>query len=60
MKRLKFGHFFYHYLDSDENFTKTNPNLDQYAGKIMFPEKLAKANEILKRVGLPNQIFKKG
>ena len=37
-----------------------NPELDKYAGKVMFPEKLAKANEILKRVGLPKQIFKEG
>lgn len=27
--------------------------LDKYNGKVLFPEKLAKANEVLKRIGLP-------
>ncbi len=27
--------------------------LEQFRGKILFPEKLAKANEILAKVGLP-------
>ena len=36
-----------------------NPDLDQYAGKVMFPKKLAKANAILKKVGLPKQVLKK-
>jgi hypothetical protein len=30
-----------------------NPALDKYKGVIFFPEKLAQANETLKRVGLP-------
>ena len=28
-------------------------SLEKYKGKILFPEKLAKANEVLKRIGLP-------
>lgn len=28
-------------------------SLEQYKGKILFPEKLAKANEVLKKIGLP-------
>lgn len=28
-------------------------SLDQYNGKVLFPEQLAKANEVLKRIGLP-------
>ena len=28
-------------------------SLDVYNDKILFPEKLAKANEMLKKVGLP-------
>ena len=28
-------------------------SLEQYKGKILFPEKLAKANRILKKAGLP-------
>jgi len=28
--------------------------LEQYKGKNLFPEKLAKANEVLKNTGLPN------
>ena len=27
--------------------------LEQFRGKTLFPEKLAKANEVLKRIGLP-------
>ena len=27
--------------------------LDKYVGKVLFPDKLAKANETLKRIGLP-------
>ena len=30
-------------------------SLEKYKGKNLFPEKLAKANEMLKRVGLPKQ-----
>ena len=27
--------------------------LEKYKGEVLFPEKLAKANETLKRIGLP-------
>jgi hypothetical protein len=27
--------------------------LEKYKGKNLFPEKLAKANDVLKRIGLP-------
>ena len=30
-----------------------DPLLDQYAGKVLFPEKLARANEVLRTAGLP-------
>ena len=29
-----------------------DPLLDQYAGKVLFPEKLARANEVLRTAGL--------
>ncbi|MCC5917775.1 MAG: hypothetical protein JJU02_10680 [Cryomorphaceae bacterium] len=32
---------------------KIDSKLEKYRGKILFPEKLKKANEILDRVGLP-------
>jgi hypothetical protein len=32
--------------------------LEQFRDKILFPEKLAKANEILKKVGLPKKEIK--
>ena len=32
---------------------KINKDLDKYAKKILFPEKLKEANRILKEVGLP-------
>ena len=28
-------------------------SLEKYNGKVLFPEKLAKANEVLKKIGLP-------
>ncbi len=28
-------------------------SLEKFKGKILFPEKLLKANEVLKRIGLP-------
>lgn len=28
-------------------------NLDQYRDKVLFPEKLEKANEVLKKTGIP-------
>ncbi len=33
--------------------TKTDKKLERFRGKILFPEKLEKANEILTRAGLP-------
>lgn len=30
-----------------------DPSLDKYHGKVLFPEKLAKANEMLKTAKLP-------
>lgn len=30
-----------------------DPSLDQYKDKILFPEKLAKANKMLKKAKLP-------
>jgi len=35
-----------------------DPSLEQYKGKNLFPEKLAKANEVLKRIGLPKVMEK--
>ncbi len=32
---------------------KVNPDLDKYRDVILFPEKVKKANHILKTVGLP-------
>lgn len=37
--------------------TTYNPDLDQYAGKVLFPEQVARAKEFLDRVGLPPQIL---
>jgi hypothetical protein len=34
-------------------------SLEQYKGKNLFPKKLAKANEVLKKIGLPNLDFNK-
>ena len=32
-----------------------NPSLEQYRDKVLFPEKLAKANEMLKKTKLPKK-----
>jgi hypothetical protein len=32
---------------------KIDKRLERFRGKVLFPEKLEKANEILNRVGLP-------
>ncbi len=32
-----------------------NESLDRFDDKVLFPEKLEKANEMLKKVGLPKQ-----
>jgi predicted DNA-binding protein YlxM (UPF0122 family) len=34
---------------------RVNKSLNKYDDKIQFPEKLEKANEMLKKVGLPKQ-----
>ncbi len=34
---------------------KIDPRLNQYDDMVVFPEKLEKANEMLRRVGLPKQ-----
>jgi len=34
---------------------RIDPPLEQYRGKVLFPEKLAKANEMLKTAKLPNK-----
>ena len=35
---------------------KIDKRLERFRGKILFPEKLQKANEILSRVGLPKGV----
>ncbi|UXP32856.1 hypothetical protein N6H18_02650 [Reichenbachiella agarivorans] len=32
---------------------RINKNLDSLASEVLFPEKVAKANEMLKKTGLP-------
>ena len=32
-----------------------NKKLEQFRNKVLFPQKLAKSNEILSRVGLPKK-----
>jgi len=34
---------------------KINKSLNKYKGMVLFPEKLAKANEVLRTVGLPKE-----
>ena len=34
---------------------RIDPSLEQYRDKVLFPEKLAKANEMLKMAKLPNK-----
>jgi hypothetical protein len=36
---------------------RIDKKLNEYDNKILFPEKLAKANEMLKNVGLPKGII---
>jgi hypothetical protein len=36
---------------------RIDKKLNEYENKILFPEKLAKANEMLKNVGLPKGII---
>ncbi len=47
--------------EGDLNKRKTpivviDKSLEKYKGKILFPEKLAKANDVLKRIGLPKVV----
>lgn len=35
---------------------KIDKKLERFRGKVLFPEKLEKANEILSRVGLPKGV----
>jgi hypothetical protein len=35
---------------------KIDRKLERFRGKILFPEKLQKANEILSRVGIPKGV----
>ena len=35
-----------------------NPELNQYTNKVLFPEKVEYAKQILKKVGLPKQLQK--
>lgn len=35
-----------------------NKSLEKYKGQNLFPEKLAKANDVLKRIGLPKIVIK--
>ncbi|MFH1005201.1 MAG: hypothetical protein V1781_06885 [Bacteroidota bacterium] len=37
---------------------KIDKKLERFRGKVLFPEKLIKANEILSRVGLPKLVGK--
>jgi hypothetical protein len=32
---------------------KIDKNLEKFRGKVLFPKKLKKANQVLERVGLP-------
>ena len=34
---------------------KVDKSLDKFDDKVLFPEKLEKANEMLKKIGLPKQ-----
>ena len=36
---------------------KIMDSLNEYEGFVLFPEKLAKANEMLKKFGLPKQLM---
>ena len=38
---------------------KIDNSLDKFDEKVLFPEKLEKANEMLKKIGLPKQWTKK-
>jgi hypothetical protein len=40
---------------SKNRIAKINKSLNKYNDVVLFPEKVAKANETLKRVGLPKE-----
>ena len=46
------------YLKKRNVNARIDESLDEYNDKIMFPEKLEKANEVLRRVGIPKQWIK--
>jgi hypothetical protein len=37
---------------------RIDPSLDQYRDKVLFPEKLASANEMLKNARLPKKKYR--
>ncbi len=41
--------------DSKIPIVRIDPSLEQYRDKVLFPEKLAKANEMLRNAKLPNR-----
>lgn len=41
--------------DSKIPIVRIDPSLEQYRDKVLFPEKLAKANELLRNAKLPNR-----
>jgi hypothetical protein len=42
---------------SNVPIVRVDKALNQYKDKVLFPEKLAKANEMLKNIGLPEDIL---
>jgi len=41
--------------DSKVPIVRIDPALEQYRDNVIFPQKLAKANELLRNVRLPNR-----
>jgi hypothetical protein len=41
--------------DSKVPIVRIDPSLERYRDVVLFPEKLAKANEMLKKAKLPNK-----
>ena len=41
--------------NSKAPIVRIDPSLEQYRDKVLFPEKLAKANEMLKTAKLPSR-----
>lgn len=44
-----------HINTSKVPLVQLDPALNEYIGKVLFPEKVAQANEVLKQVGLPKK-----